>query len=254
MQPALGSAWFTHRCIGPNDRLFILTGAGISAESGIATFRDSGGLWERHRVEDVASPAGWKRDPALLWRFYSERRRATTPARPNAAHNALAEIEQQLGDRMLVCTQNIDRLHEAAGSQRVRHVHGDLFRSRCSNEDCSSDPVEDHELHEDPDKLPRCASCDALMRPDIVWFGEEPKHLYQVDEFLESCTLFVAIGTSGRVLPVSGFVKFLRARRPGTHTVYVGPEEPENAASFKEIRLGKATMVVPALLSTTTGN
>ena len=232
-----------------SERVFVLTGAGISAESGIATFRDSGGLWESHRVEDVASPAGWARDPALVWRFYSERRRATRDARPNAAHLALAELERLLGERMIVCTQNIDRLHEAAGSRRVAHVHGDLFRNRCSSTSCATEPVEDEAIHLTANDLPRCSNCGSLMRPDIVWFGEEPRHLREIDEALEDCTIFVAIGTSGVVHPVAGFVKFLRARRPATRTVYVGPEAPDNAESFDEILRGKATDLVPGLLS-----
>jgi NAD-dependent deacetylase len=235
--------------LGPGDRLFVLTGAGISAESGIATFRDAGGLWQSHRVEDVASPTGWARDPALLWRFYSERRDATRAARPNAAHLALAELERIVGERMIVCTQNIDRLHEAAGSRRVVHVHGDLFRSRCSSTTCSSNPVDDENVYLSADALPRCATCGSLMRPDIVWFGEEPRRLGEIDEALESCSLFVAIGTSGLVYPVAGFVKFLRARRPGTRTVYVGLQVPGNAEAFDEIRLGSATALVPGLLS-----
>jgi len=241
-----------HRCIGPNDRLFILTGAGISADSGIPTIRDSSGLWQNHRVEDVASPAGWNRDPALVWCFYSERREATRSARPNDAHLALAELERVVGERMVVCTQNIDRLHEKAGSQKVVHVHGDLFRSRCSDVTCATDSVEDEGLYQQADKLPRCPSCGSLMRPDIVWFGEEPRHLREIDEALEHCTVFVAIGTSGVVHPVAGFVKFLRARRPATHTMYVGPKAPDNAESFDEFLRGNATTLVPGLLSAST--
>ena len=229
------------------DRLFVLTGAGISAESGIATFRDSGGLWGRYRTDDVASPGGWARDPALVWRFYSERRRVAEAALPNAAHLALAQLEHELGERMLICTQNIDRLHEAAGTRRIVHVHGELFRSRCSSAQCASEPLEDHQRHEDATCLPHCATCGSLMRPAVVWFGEEPMLMSDVDDALGSCSVFVAIGTSGVVQPVSGFVKFLCARRPDCRTVYVGPERPDNAAFFGERRLGCAAAVVPGL-------
>lgn len=126
--------------VGPEDRVFVLTGAGISAESGIPTFRDGDGLWEKHRVEDVASPEGWHRDPELVWRFYSQRRAQCGPCQPNPAHRALAELEARIGDRLFLCTQNIDPLHERAGSTRVTHMHGELFRSRCSS--CDPEPPE----------------------------------------------------------------------------------------------------------------
>src|ERR1700759_1857461 len=154
-----------------HDRLFVLTGAGISAESGLATFRGSGGLWNGFRVEEVATPEAWKANPLLVWRFYSMRRRDALAAEPNAAHRALAEIEQKIGDRFYLCTQNVDDLHERAGSQHIHHMHGTLFQSRC--EDCDA-PFADSASYEDAASMPKCNDCGAAVRPHIVWFGEVP--------------------------------------------------------------------------------
>jgi NAD-dependent deacetylase len=222
-------------------RIFVLTGAGISAESGIQTFRDAGGLWERHRVEDVASPEGWAADPSLVWRFYSLRRGQASTVMPNAAHAALAEFETRLGERLFLCTQNVDPLHERAGSHRVVHMHGELMKSRCEREHAA--PFEDAATYLDA-TLPRCP-CGALIRPHICWFGEIPFQMDVVHEALAKATLFVTIGSSGAVYPAAGFVRV--ARQAGAMTVYVGPEAPDNASAFDECRLGKATDAVPAL-------
>jgi NAD-dependent deacetylase len=228
----------------PNDRLFVLTGAGISAESGLATFRGSGGLWNGYRVEEVATPGAWDADPELVWRFYSMRRRDALAAQPNAAHVALAEIEQKLGDQFYLCTQNVDDLHERAGSHRIHHMHGTLFQSRCVH--CNV-PVADKALHETATDLPTCPECGALLRPHIVWFGEVPLDMEGIYRELDRATVLLVVGTSGSVYPSAGFVHVARQR--GIRTVYVGPEEPLNANAFDEIVLGSATGVLPGLLS-----
>lgn len=227
----------------PEDRLFVLTGAGISAESGLATFRGSGGLWNGYRVEEVATPEAWAANPELVWRFYSMRRRDARSAQPNAAHRALAEIEQQMGDRFYLCTQNVDDLHERAGSHRLHHMHGSLFQSRCVR--CEV-PFADDGCYETAAELPRCASCGALVRPHIVWFGEVPLDMKRICRELDRSTALLVIGTSGSVYPAAGLVHIANER--GIKTIYIGPEEPQNADAFDEILLGTATELVPGLL------
>ena len=233
---------FTPLDLASGAEVFVLTGAGISAESGIQTFRDAGGLWEQHRVEDVASPEGWAKDPALVWRFYSLRRAQAGTVAPNAAHQALAALEEVIGDRLFLCTQNVDPLHERAGSRRVVHMHGELMKSRCERDHAPS--YDDDGTYHDGGALPRCA-CGARIRPHICWFGEIPFHMDAVHEALGKASLFVTIGSSGAVYPAAGFVRV--ARQAGAKTVYVGPEAPDNARAFDECRLGPATRVVPAL-------
>jgi len=227
----------------PNDRLFVLTGAGVSAESGLATFRGSGGLWNGYSVEQVATPEAWHADPALVWRFYSMRRRDALAAQPNAAHRALAAIEHTLGDNFYLCTQNVDDLHERAGSERVHHMHGSLFQSRCVR--CDR-PFADQAFYENAANLPRCAECRAPVRPHIVWFGEMPLAMDEIYRQLDRATVLLVVGTSGSVYPAAGFVRI--ANDSGIPTVYVGPEEPLNASAFDEILLGPATEVLPKLL------
>ena len=232
-------------------RVFVLTGAGVSAESGIATFRDADGLWERHRVEDVASPEGWAADPALVWRFYSERRRQARSVSPNPAHHALARLEAHLGDDFFLCTQNVDGLHEAAGSRRLVHMHGELARSRCENPACSAAPFVDEGLYLEPGRLPRCATCGARVRPHIVWFGEMPFAMREIKRQVQACDLFFTVGSSGSVYPAAGLVGEIRYRQQRgepCRSVYVGRERPENAGSFDEIVLGKAGETLPGLL------
>lgn len=231
--------------IAPNDRLFILTGAGISAESGIPTFRDAGGLWRKYRIEEVASPHAWRRDPRLVWDFYSMRRRTAGTVKPNPGHFALAALERTLEDRLFLCTQNVDNLHEQAGSQRAVHMHGELFKSRCDS--CHTPPFEDGNLYESPADLPRC-SCGALTRPHICWFGETPFHLDRIFEALSECTVFVAIGTSGTVEPAASFVSQVAAR---ARTFYVGPEAPANSAVFDDCILRKSGEVLDTLFTFT---
>lgn len=227
----------------PGGCLFVLTGAGISAESGLATFRGSGGLWNGFRLEQVATPEAWVADPEVVWNFYSTRRREARKADPNPAHVALAEIERVLGDRFFLCTQNVDDLHERAGSRRIHHMHGTLSQSRC--ERCNK-PFDDHELYLTAAELPRCETCNSAIRPHIVWFGEIPLDMDGIYRQLEHATVVLVVGTSGSVYPAAGFVGI--ANRQGIHTVYVGPEEPSNAASFSSILLGTAVEVLPALL------
>ena len=228
--------------ISPYDRVFVLTGAGVSAESGIPTFRGAGGLWRNYRIENVASPHAWRRDPRLVWEFYSMRRRVAASAMPNPAHLALARLEQQLGDRLFLCTQNVDDLHEHAGSLRVVHMHGELFKSRCDT--CSRAPFRDTNTYDAPAKLPRC-DCGGRIRPHICWFGEVPFELDRIFRALNECTIFMAVGTSGVVEPAASFVAHVGGR---TRTIYVGLEEPANASAFTECHSGKAGDALPDLL------
>jgi NAD-dependent deacetylase len=228
--------------LAPEDRLFVLTGAGISAESGLATFRGSGGLWNGYRVEEVATPEAWQANSKLVWQFYSMRRRDALAAQPNAAHSALAEVERKLGDRFYLCTQNVDDLHERAGSRRVHHMHGTLFQSRCVR--CNR-PFPDKALYEQGANLPVCEKCSSPVRPHIVWFGEIPLGMDEIYGELDRATILVAVGTSGSVYPAAQFAHIARQR--DARTVYVGPEEPINAGAFDEIVLGTAAEALPRL-------
>lgn len=235
-------------------RLLVLTGAGVSAESGLATFRDSNGLWEQHRVEDVATPDGFARDPALVWRFYSLRREQAKGVSPNPGHRALAEVEVLLGDRFLLVTQNVDGLHQRAGSERVIEIHGSLFRTKCSR--CDRVPFHDQTSYLDG-PLPACDACavrgrDSLLRPDIVWFGErlDSGQLQQIDRFMNhdrrSPLVFLAAGTSGAVWPVAGLVE--QARRLNAYTCLVNAEPAENTARFHRFVQARSAEVLQALL------
>lgn len=231
------------------DRVFVLTGAGISAESGIPTFRDANGLWENYPVEDVATPEGFARDPRLVWRFYSERRAKVATVRPNPAHLALARLEEALGDRLFLCTQNVDPLHEQGGSRRVHHMHGELCKTRC--EGCDRPAFDD--AREYLDEVPRCDRCGGRLRPAVVWFGEIPLGMDAIFAALRECDLFLTVGSSGAVHPAATLVSHLRIHpspRTGRYAraVYVGLERPENAHAFDECRLGKAGELLPALL------
>ena len=223
------------------DRVFLLTGAGISAESGIPTFRGAGGLWRNHRVDEVASKQAWRRDPEFVWEFYSMRRRVAATAKPHAGHLALAELEGKLGDRLFLCTQNVDNLHEQAGSLQVVHMHGELFKSRCDS--CDRRPFDDRNLYEPPAAVPRC-DCGGRIRPHICWFGEVPFHLPEIFGALDRSTVFAAIGTSGLVEPAASFVARVCGR---AKTYSVGLEEPANRAAFTESFLGKAGEILPGL-------
>ena len=234
--------------IGAQDRVFVLTGAGISAESGLATFRDSDGLWAGHAIEDVCTPDAWERNPELVWQFYSARRETAAKAHPNAAHFALAELKSRLNadgeGRFFLCTQNVDDLHEKAGSQRLVHMHGELFVSRCSAE-CGRTPVVDDALYATLGDVARC-ECGARMRPHIVFFGETPLEMERIGAEIQRSTVMLVVGTSGSVYPAANFVRW--ARQAGARTVYVGPEAPLNASAFTRVVIGKAGLVLPSLL------
>jgi len=229
--------------IAPTDRLFVLTGAGISAESGLPTFRAEDGLWAGNRIEDVCTPEAWDRNPGGVWDFYSLRREQAEKAEPNPAHFALAELEAKLGDRFFLCTQNVDDLHERAGSHRLLHMHGELFKSRCEN-DCGEPPVEDHRLYEDLDYVGRC-TCGAMFRPHIVFFGEIPLEMDRIQAEIQRCTVMLVVGTSGSVYPAANFVHWARTHQ--ARTIYVGPEPPLNASAFTQVVEGKAGVALPGL-------
>ncbi len=219
-------------------RIVILTGAGISAESGLGTFRDAGGLWARHRIEDVATPEGFARDPALVHRFYNARRVQAAAARPNAAHHALARLEAEHPGQVTVITQNVDGLHAAAGSRDVLHMHGRLAGALCAA--CG------HQWEAPPEMGPGhpCPACHAgAARPDVVWFGEMPYHMDAIWDLLRAADVFAAIGTSGHVYPAAAFAQ--DAGRAGAHTVEINLEPSARVSDFAEIRTGRASQVVP---------
>lgn len=231
--------------IGAKDRVFVLTGAGISAESGLPTFRASDGLWAGNRVEDVCTPEAWQRNPWRVWEFYAARRAAGSLAQPNPAHVALAELEAKLGSRFFLCTQNVDDLHERAGSVRLVHMHGELTKARCERE-CGRPPVEDRKVYKSLDEVGRCA-CGGRLRPHIVFFGEIPLEMERIQDEIQKATLMVVVGTSGSVYPAANFVHWARQR--GARTVYVGPEAPLNASAFTHVVEGKAGEVLPGLFA-----
>ncbi len=233
--------------VAKDDRVFVLTGAGVSAESGLKTFRDQGGLWEGHRVEEVATPEAWEEDAARVWRFYSERRKGARQAQPNPAHRALAELEQKLGDRFLLVTQNVDDLHERAGSQRVVHMHGELFVSRCEDfpAGCQRLPFHDEALYETEEAIARCA-CGGRIRPNIVWFGEMPLEMENIEREIARSTVMLVVGTSGAVYPAANFVRWAGAR---VRKYYIGPEAPLNAQAFTQRVAGNAGAVLPGLIA-----
>jgi NAD-dependent deacetylase len=222
--------------------LVVLTGAGVSRESGLSTFRDADGAWQQVRIEDVATPEGFQRDPRRVHAFYNPRRAQLAEVAPNPAHLALAALEQSWpGDFMLV-TQNVDDLHERAGSRRLLHMHGTLRHGRCLH--CAGRADWDGDMH--PASLcPVCGRTGA-MRPDIVWFGEVPMHMAEIADALDGCGLFVSIGTSGNVYPAAGFVAEVRGR---ARTVELNLEPSQGAGLFDEARLGPATEVVPAFVA-----
>ena len=221
-------------------RIVVLTGAGISAESGIRTFRGSDGLWEGHRIEDVASPEGFTRDPKTVYRFYNDRRRQLVgpDIRPNAAHLALAALEKKMGADFLLVTQNIDDLHFRVGNKNVLPMHGELRRARCVK--CGGLPAWD----DDFDAATACTACNTVggLRPHVVWFGEMPLFMDEIYSALMSCDVFAAIGTSGHVYPAAGFVEI--AGRAGAHTVEINLERSQVHSAFDECIYGPATSVV----------
>ena len=218
--------------------IVILTGAGVSAESGIATFRGPGGLWEGHRVEDVCTPEALRANPALVHRFYDLRRAALAAVAPNAAHNALARLDRAWRGELLIVTQNVDDLHERAGARRLLHMHGELMSALCAA--CGARVPH-------PGPLPPgecCAACGAAaLRPDIVFFGEFPYRMDRIEAALTACDLFVSIGTSGAVYPAAGFVA--QAAAYGARTLELNLEPSAGSRRFSETRLGPASRLVP---------
>lgn len=229
-------------------RALVLTGAGVSAESGIPTFRGPGGLWRTHRAMDLATPEAFASDPQLVWTFYGERRARAETCAPNAGHRALAELEERLGDRFLLATQNVDGLHRVAGSKRMVELHGHLFSSRCTG--CDRPAFEDRTAHQTP---PECDRCGAMLRPHIVWFGEalDGGGLRRIDDFLRAGpgerVVFLAAGTSGAVYPAAGLVDVARAA--GAATWLVNAEEADNGHRFQRFVQGPSGEVLPRLLA-----
>ncbi len=227
--------------------LLVLTGAGISADSGVRTFRDAGGLWEGHRPEDVATPEAWARDRSLVWRFYQARRAQLATVPENAAHTALAACERRVtaaGHAFTLVTQNVDDVHDRAGHGEVLHMHGEISVLRC--EVCGH--AERDLVRVDPARFVPCPVCrHPHLRPDVVWFGEVPYHLDRIERALRTCTHFVAIGTSGRVWPAAGMLHV--ARRRGASIWVQALEEPDNLGPGDRFVRGRAIDVVPAMLA-----
>ena len=233
-------------------KIVVLTGAGISAESGLKTFRDNNGLWEGHKVEEVATPEAYQQNPVLVHQFYNMRReQLLNGAKPNKAHFALAELEKAYPGSFTLVTQNVDNLHEQAGSKKLLHMHGELLKVRC--EHCESI----FHIAQTPESLPikletstQCPSCHSTgtVRPHIVWFGEIPLHMDEIERVLCQCDLFLSIGTSGNVYPAAGFVQL--AKRFGAHCVELNLEESQVGSLFDEGHYGNATDKVPAYVNT----
>ncbi|GAA5096687.1 NAD-dependent protein deacylase [Wohlfahrtiimonas larvae] len=218
----------------------ILTGAGISAESGIRTFRASDGLWEEHRIEDVATPEGFLANPKLVQRFYNERRQHLKhpSVQPNPAHFALADLEKSLGQNFLLVTQNVDNLHERAGSQSLIHMHGELLKVRCTTTD------QIYDWHADVTENSLCECCQtATLRPHIVWFGEMPLAMDYIYDQLAQADFFISIGTSGNVYPAAGFMSY--AKSHGAHTVELNLDPTLGTSQFDESHQGLASKIVP---------
>ena len=219
--------------------IVILTGAGISAESGLATFRAADGLWEGHRVEDVATPEAFVRDPVLVHQFYDARRARLGEVEPNAAHVALARLDAEWPGELLIVTQNVDDLHERAGARRLLHMHGELTRGlclACNNRFPWEGPM---------DSFSYCPTCTipGMVRPDIVWFGEMPYEIEAIEAALMACDLFVSIGTSGAVYPAAGFVQTAKYR--GAHCLEINLDPSQGSIFFDERRYGRASEGVP---------
>lgn len=226
----------------PPRRIVILTGAGVSAESGVPTFRGPDGLWEGHRVEDVATPQAFRRDPVLVQRFYDARRAALGRVEPNAAHRALARLDAEWPGELLLVTQNVDDLHDRAGSRRMLHMHGELKSAWCLACDRR------HSWAEGLLDAPSCPACglSGHMRPDIVWFGEMPYQMDRIEAALMAADLFVSIGTSGNVYPAAGFVDL--ARHAGARCIELNLDPSMTSGRFHESRLGPAGTLVPQLV------
>ncbi|WED28279.1 NAD-dependent protein deacylase [Vibrio sp. DW001] len=229
----------------PYKNIVILSGAGISAESGIKTFRAQDGLWENHKIEDVATPEGFHANPDLVQDFYNKRRRKlqSEQIKPNLAHKALGRLEAELDGKVTVITQNIDNLHERGGTKNIIHMHGELLKARCSE----SSQVVEHKDDIETGELCHCCQIPVQMRPHIVWFGEMPLRMGDIYSALEEVDLFISIGTSGVVYPAAGFVH--DARMHGAHTIEINLEPSAVESEFEEKRYGKASIEVPKLVA-----
>ncbi|MDD2228530.1 MAG: NAD-dependent deacylase [Candidatus Cloacimonetes bacterium] len=225
-----------------NDKVVVLTGAGISAESGIRTFRDSGGLWENHKVEDVATWSGFEKNPALVWKFYRQRWEDSNATKPNAAHYALVDMEKYFAQHFCLITQNVDGLHRIAGSINPLEMHGNLNYCYCTSCRAKFD-MKDTDAHV---AIPLCPKCGAYLRPDIVWFGEIPYYLYEIENSLKKCDVFIIIGTSGSVYPAAGFV--MTAKLMGAETIAINLDAPDNLSFIDEFHQGKSGTILPSLV------
>lgn len=225
-------------------RVVVLTGAGISAESGVRTFRDGDGLWEEHRLEDVATPQAWDNDPVVVWRFYQARRRQLLEVAPNAAHKALATFAAKR-EHFTLITQNVDDLHERAGNTNTIHMHGRLKTLRCEQSGRSEVRMAESDLADDF-LVCQCCATPQRLRPDIVWFGEMPMQMEEIYAAVEQSDMFIVVGSSGNVYPAAGLVNI--AHQAGARTVLVNLEAPLNADAFDEVHLGKAGELLPVLL------
>ena len=225
------------------DKVVVLTGAGISAESGLKTFRDNNGLWEEHRVEEVATPYAFQKDPEMVWRFYKQRCFQLDEVKPNPGHYALNKLEKYLRKNFFIITQNIDGLHQQAGNERVLEMHGSLQNCFCSKchihfkmKKVDLDPI-----------VPKCESCGGALRPDIVWFGELPYFLDEIDKILKKVKYFLVVGTSGSVQPAASLVYI--AKRYGAVTIGVNLAEPENMLYIDEFHKGRSGEILPELVN-----
>ena len=229
--------------------IVILTGAGLSAESGLHTFRDKDGIWSKYDYREVATPEGYRRNPVLVLDFYNQRRRQNAGVKPNAAHLALARLEAEYPGSVLTVTQNIDPLHEMAGSENLIHMHGEIAKALC--EACGGRHMIGHDDLTVTSVCPRCA-IPGKLRPDVVWFGEMPYRMEEIYFALSRCDLFISVGTSGTVYPAAGFVE--EANRAGAYTVELNLEPSEGFDGFREAIHGRATEVVPAYVERLLGS
>jgi NAD-dependent deacetylase len=235
--PVLAAGTSQGKGIDMTGKIVILTGAGLSAESGLGTFRDAGGLWAQHRIEDVATPEGFARNPELVHAFYNARRQQSAAATPNAAHEALARLQRDWPEEVVLVTQNVDGLHEKAGA-RALHMHGRLDTALCAA--CG------HRWPAPPQMAPKdaCPACTRpATRPDVVWFGEIPYQMAEIADHLQSCAIFAAIGTSGQVYPAAGFV--IEAAENGAETMELNLERTDGSGAFDRHAIGPATQIVP---------
>jgi len=226
--------------IDRNSKVMVLTGAGISAESGLKTFREPGGMWDTYDWRELATPAAFEKSPEKVWEFYMERRRQIRDAQPNEAHKALVRLEKHMNPgRFLLVSQNVDDLHERAGQKNIIKIHGSAMRDICASCGSVLDSADSY------NEFPPRHACGGLLRPDVVWFGEplNSRDLKTAMDWLLSCDYFIVIGTSGNVFPVAQFVYQTEATK-----IYIGLEEPENSRGFQQVKLGKAGIVLPELI------